>query len=140
MLAAAPGSGSWQSERYRLRETPQQSAWISQTLSLVVTGQRAAAFLVPGPDSAGSWIVQNLGPNENVLSVRVGPATAVVVTDRRALGIGEGGGFFEIPVRLGEQIESVSALSGIATVTTSQRTLVFKGPSGTWSERRRTLR
>jgi len=140
MLAAAPGSASWQSERYRLGETPQESAWISQTLALVVTEQRVIAFLAVRPNAAGTWIDETIGPNERVVTTRIGPATAVVITDRRALGIGERGGFFATPMRLSEEIEGVEAISSIATVTTSQRTLVFKGPSGIWTERDRRLR
>ncbi len=136
LLGATPQSSSWRSERYRLSEIPQQSAWISQTLVLVVTGERALAFF-----GTGNWAEQSIGPRERVVTTRVGPATAVVVTDRRALGIsGEHGGFFATELRLNETIESVRALSSIATIVTSQRTLVFKGPSGIWTERSRTLR
>ena len=42
--------------------------------------------------------------------------------------------------RLKEGVESVRATSSIATITTSQRTLVFKGPSGRWSDQNRPLR
>ena len=136
LLGATPTSSSWRAERYRLSETPQRSAWISQTLVLVVTGERALAFY-----GSGNWAEQSIGPREQVVTARVGPATAVVVTDRRALGIsGEHGGFFATELRLNEVIESVRALSSIATLVTSQRTLVFKAPSGVWAERERTLR
>ena len=71
---------------------------------------------------------------------RIGPSTAVVVTNRRALGFSpRGRRFFEEDLRLHEDIESVKAGSGVATVTTSQRILVFQGSSGTWRERRRPL-
>lgn len=136
VLGATPHSASWQSERYRLTETPQTEAWISQSLAVVVTEKRALAFF-----GTGNWAEQGLRPREQVEIVRVGPATAVVVTDRRALGISTGtGGFFETPLRVKERVESVQTLSEIATLTTSQRTLVFKGPSGLWVERSRPLR
>lgn len=135
VLAATPSSGSWRSERYHLTETPQEQAWVSQTLGLVLTSERVLAFF-----GTGNWVEQRLGPREQVVASRVGPTTAVVVTDRRALGIGSGGGFFPTEMRLGETVESVKALSGIATVTTSQRTLVFKGSSGVWVDRKRPLR
>ncbi len=136
MLAATPDSSSWRSERYRITERPQESAWISQTLAMVVTGERVLAFF-----GRGNWAEESFGPREEVSFARIGPATAVVVTGRRALGVsGERGGFFEIELRLNETIESVKAVSSIATVTTSQRTLLFKGPSGRWTERARTLR
>ena len=135
-LGATPASSSWRAERYRLSEVPPESAWVSQTLALVVTGERALAFF-----GNGNWVEQRLGPREQVQATEVGPTTAVVVTDRRALGLHvERGGFFETELRLGESIESVRALSGVATITTTQRTLVFKGPSGLWVDRRRPLR
>lgn len=136
LLGATPESSSWRSERYRLSEVPQQRARISQTLALVVTGERALAFY-----GNGNWTEQGIGPREQVVSAHVGPATAVVITDRRAFGVsGDHGGFFPTELRLDEEIESVRALSSIATLVTSQRTLVFLGPSGRWTERRRPIR
>jgi hypothetical protein len=66
---------------------------------------------------------------------------AVVVTDRRALGLSPWvGGFFPTKVHLEERLESVDAGGNLATVTTDRRVLVFRTPTGTWEERRRTLR
>jgi len=136
LLGATPSSSSWQSKRYRRTERPLHEAWLSQSLAMVVTEQRALAF-----SGTGNWTEVRIGPREQVKSARIGPATAVVVTNRRALAVsGEHGGFFGTGLRLSETIESVKAVSSIVTITTSQRTLVFKGPSGRWVERRRTLR
>ena len=136
LLGATPSSSSWQSKRYRRTERPLDEAWLSQSLAMVVTGERALAFF-----GTGNWTEVRIGPREQVKITRIGPATAVVVTNRRALGVsGEHGGFFGTELRLGETIESVKAVSSIVTITTSQRTLVFKGPSGRWVERHRTLR
>jgi hypothetical protein len=136
MLGATPTSSSWQEEGYRLAEDPVSHAQLSQGLAVVLTSQRALALF-----GTGSWTEQSLGPRETVIEATVGPGTAVVVTDRRALGVSaRTGGFFETKLRLNESIESVNAISGIATVTTSQRTLLFQGPSGVWTERTRPLR
>jgi hypothetical protein len=136
MLGATPRSGSWRAERYRLSELPQEAAWISQSLALVITGERALAFF-----GTGHWVEQSIGPREAIVTTRIGPAAGVVVTDRRALGISsDTGGFFETKLRLNEDIESVKALASIVTITTSQRILLFKGPSGTWIEHKRKLR
>ncbi len=136
MLGATPFSASWQEERYRLTEQPLDHASLSQSLALVVTPQRALAFF-----GTGNWAEQSLGPRERVITTRLGPGVGVVVTQRRALGIStESGGFFETKLRLKEKIESVQALSSIATITTSQRTLIFKGPLGLWVEHDRPLR
>jgi hypothetical protein len=135
MLGATPVSASWQEERYRLTERPLDHAILSQSLALVVTPQRALAFF-----GTGNWAEQTLGPREYVITSELGPAAGVVVTQRRALGIStETGGFFETKLRLKERIESVRAISSIATITTSQRTLIFKGPSGLWVEHDRKL-
>jgi len=64
----------------------------------------------------------------------------VVVTDRREFGMSPfAGGFFETSVLLNERLESVNADSNLATVTTDRRVLIFRAPSGSWEERRRTL-
>lgn len=136
MLAVTPHSGSWQEERYRLVEAPVAEAYLSQTLALVVTPLRALAFF-----GTGNWTEEVLGPHEDVMAVSVGPAAGVVVTERRALGVsGETGGFFETKLRIHEEVESVRAFSGVATITTSQRTLLFKGPDKLWLEYDRPLR
>ena len=136
VLGATPLSAAWQTERYRLSETPVQSLWISQSLAFVLTEVRAIAFF-----GTGNWTEKSIGPREEIVAARIGPATGVIVTNRRALGVSSAsGGFFETKLRLNEEIESVKALAGIATITTSQRTLLFKGPSGIWVEHQRRLR
>ena len=128
-------SSSWQERRYLLTEQPVDYAVLSQRLGLVLTSQRALGFF------GGSWTEERLGIREDLLVTRVGPGAAVVVTDRRALGLSaDVGGFFETKLRLNEDLESVRAMSSVATITTSQRTLVFRGPSGLWSDQNRTLR
>ena len=135
MLAAAPTSGSWQAERYRISERPSEEADLSQGVALVVTSQRALAFFGSG------WTEQSIGPRELLRTTQVGPGAGVVVTDRRALGVSaQAGGFFETKLRIGEDIQSVNAIASIVTLTTSKRVLVFKGASGRWVEHSRTLR
>jgi hypothetical protein len=136
ILGATPASSSWQVESYRIAEDPVAHAELSQSLAVVLTSQRALALF-----GTGNWTEQSLGPRETVVDVTVGPGTAVVVTNRRALGVSaQTGGFFEAKLRLDEDIEAVNAISGLATVTTSERTLLFKGPSGLWTEQSRPLR
>ena len=136
ILGATPASSSWQVENYRVSEHPVAHAEISQSLAVVLTSQRALALF-----GTGNWTEESLGPRETVVDVTVGPGTAVVITNRRALGVSaQTGGFFEAKLRLDEQIEAVNAISGLATVTTSERTLLFKGPSGLWIEHTRPVR
>jgi len=134
LLAATPGSSSWQVERYRLSEVPPGEPLLSQGMALVVTGQRALAFF-----GSGNWAEKSLRPRELLVESRVGPGVAVVVTDRRGLGISSRGGFFETKLRPRERVESLKVLSSMATLVTSQRTLIFKGALGLWVEHDRPL-
>ncbi len=134
-LAATPTDGNWRELRYRLGEEQPRFPLLSERVALVLTDQRALGF-----SASGGWLARSIGPREWVRASRIGPSTAVIVTNRRALGFSpRGRGFFEEDLRLHEDIESVNAGSGVATVTTSQRILVFQGASGTWRERRRPL-
>jgi hypothetical protein len=75
------------------------------------------------------------------LTSGVGRNVAVLVTDRRALGLSpEVGGFFDTPVQLGERIERIEFESNFATVTTDRRLLIFRTPFGSWEVRLRDLR
>ena len=75
-----------------------------------------------------------------MLALRAGENVAVVVTDRRGLGLSShAGGFFETPVQLKERLESVDATANVATVTTDRRVLIFRAPFASWEERRRKL-
>ena len=38
-----------------------------------------------------------------------------------------------------QELEDVTALASVATVTTSQRVLVFQGRTGSWEQRKRPL-
>jgi hypothetical protein len=136
LLGATPRSAAWQVERYRLNETPPPAAQLSQRLAVAVTSQRVLGFF-----GNGTWTEIGLGLREIVVDTQVGPGTAVVVTNRRALGLSSSsGGFFETGLQIREEIASVRTLSSIATITTSHRTLVFKGPSGRWTSEKRSPR
>ena len=81
-----------------------------------------------------------LGPREQVVVARAGENVAVVVTDRKALGLSPfRGGFFAASLTIGDQIEAVTAESNLATVTSSRRVLIFRATTGTWEERSRDL-
>ena len=72
--------------------------------------------------------------------MRTSDSAMVVVTQYRAIGFSpDSGAFFDIALRLHEQLEAVTALASVATVTTSQRVLVFQGRTGSWQERQRRL-
>ena len=78
---------------------------------------------------------------ERVLATAVGRNVAVIVTDRRALGLSPSvGGFFDTPIQLGETVERIVAESNLATVTTARRLLIFRTPTGSWEIRLRNLR
>jgi hypothetical protein len=135
LLGAAPGSSAWREERYRLNETPASTAQLSSRLAIAITPQRVLGFF------GRTWAEVDLGIREDIVDQQVGPGTAVVVTNRRALGLSsDSGGFFETRLQIRERIESVRTLASIATLTTSERLLVFKGPSGIWSSEERSPR
>ncbi len=72
--------------------------------------------------------------------MRTSASAMVVVTQHRAIGFSpDSGSFFDIALHLHEQLESVTALASIATVTTSKRVLVFRGRTGGWQERQKRL-
>jgi hypothetical protein len=136
ILAVAAGSAAWQEADRRREETLPSEALLGDRVALVVTSHRAIGF----DGGSGNLVESRLGVRERVLAVRTGENVAVVVTDRRALGLSPSvGGFFEAKIRLEERLESVDAGANLATVTTDRRVLIFRAPSGSWEERRRTL-
>ena len=65
-------------------------------------------------------LARGIGPREWVRASRIGPSTAVIVTDRRARGLSPSvGGFFPFPMHLRERLESVDATANVATVMTT---------------------
>jgi len=133
LLAIATRSGSWQQARYRHGEPPPADVEIGDRVALALMQTRAVGF-----DGGSRNIVESsIGPRETVVDSAVGPNVVVVITDRRALGLSaDRGGFFEVPIRLGEQIQSLTAFANHATLQTSQRLLIFRGPAATWEEKR----
>ena len=78
---------------------------------------------------------RTLGPREQVLAADASGAVAVIVTDRRALGVSPfKGGFFEAKLSVEERLEAVSATGNFATVRTSRRLLTFQAATGVWVE------
>jgi hypothetical protein len=133
LLAIATRSGSWQQARYRNGEAPPADVEIGDRVALALMQTRAVGF----DGGSRNLVESSIGPRETVVDSAVGPNVAVVITDRRALGLSsDRGGFFEIPIRLGEQIQSVTAFANHATLQTSQRLLIFRGPAATWEEKR----
>ena len=133
LLAISTGSGSFQVSRYRKGEGPPADVLIGDRVALAMMQSRAVGF-----DGNSHNIVEStIGPREIVLDTVVGANVAMVVTDRRALGLSpDRGGFFELRLRVGEQFQSLSAYANHATLQTSQRLLTFRGPDAAWEERR----
>lgn len=133
LLAIATRSGAWQQARYRKGEAPPADVEIGDRVALALMQTRAVGF----DGGSRNLVDSSIGPRETVVDSAVGPNVVVVITDRRALGLSsDRGGFFEVPIRLGEQIQSVSAYANHATLQTSQRLLIFRGPAATWEEKR----
>ncbi len=137
ILAVAADTASWKRvERFQAEVLPDQ-ALLGDRVALIITSRRVLGFSGP----AGRFLESRLILHERVLAPRTGKNVAVAITDRRALGMSpQAGGFFETPIQLKERLESVRAASNLATVTTNRRLLIFRGPFGSWEERRRELR
>jgi hypothetical protein len=137
MLAVATRSGTWQEARYRIGEAPPASVQLGDRVALALLPSRVVGF----DGGSRNLIETTLGPRERVLATAVGANALAVATDRRALGLSsERGGFFEVRLWLGEQIESLEAFADHVTLQTSQRLLVFRGPTAAWDETRLPVR
>ena len=72
--------------------------------------------------------------------MRIGENVAIIVTDRRALGLSPAvGGFFQAKIGLREKIESVTAGANLATIVSDRRILTFRATTGSFEERLRML-
>ena len=135
-LAVSPGTDGWREVRYGIHEVRPEGGFVGKRVALVVTSRR-----ILGYDSrSGVWMAQGLGPNEETLHAAVGDGTAVVVTNRTAYGLSpSAGGFFSRSMTIHERIQDVRVGANMATLSTSQRLLVFRAPTGIWTEERRPL-
>jgi hypothetical protein len=133
VLAIATGSSSWQEVAYERDEQRAPEALLGDRLAVIATPRRVIGFL--GKQSR--FVEARLGAQETLLSSRVGANVAVAVTDRKVLGLSAAaGGFNDLRLQLKERLHDVVAKANLATVRTNQRILVYRGPTGTWAERR----
>jgi len=131
VLAFRSGFG-WSDRRLRVAESSPGRAKLGTRIALFVTSQRAIAF-------DGHWREESIGPQEGLYASSVGSGAALVVTNRRALGLSPNSGrFVATKLEIHETIEAAETLGSTAQVTTSKRVLFFSGPSASWSEERRT--
>jgi hypothetical protein len=136
ILAVAVGSAAWQQAERLQGEVIPLGAHFGDRVALAVTSRRVLGFT-----QAGNLIESSLGLRERVLAASAGENVAVLVTDRRGLGLSpQAGGFFETPIQLEERLESVDSSANLVTVTTQRRVLIFRAPFGSWEERRRPVR
>ena len=125
----------WQELRYRLQEVTPEIGLVEDRLALVVTGRRALGFI-----GRGTWVEERFTPHEIVSALRIGSAVAVVITNRRALGLAPDlARFVEIDLQLKETLESVAARDTQGTIRTNRRILVFSAPRGFWAEQDRLI-
>lgn len=134
VLGVATGSASWQELDYERGESfASVRVELGDRVALVWTPARALGFV----GTTSRFSEARLGPREEIVRTGIGANVAVIVTDRRALGLSpRAGGFFPIRMQLREEVASVEAGANLATVRTDDRILVFRGPTGTWEERR----
>jgi hypothetical protein len=136
VLAISPGTGGWRVVRFGVHEIRPGAGFVGARVALVVTDRRILGF----DSRSATWTTQALGPNEEALQARVGDSTAIVVTNRTAYGFSPGaGGFSARPLSIHERVEGLRVTANMATLSTSQRLLVFRAPNGIWTEERRPL-
>jgi hypothetical protein len=137
VLAVAVRSGSWQQIDYGRTELAPTSALLGERVAIAITSERVLGF----NGGSGNLVEYRLGPRERIVDARTGENVGVVVTDRQALGLSPFvGGFFPIPLSIGDPIDAVSAQSNLATLTLGRRLLIFRATTGSWEERARDLR
>lgn len=134
ILGVATRSASWQEEDYeRGEDAGSVRVDLGDRVALVWTPARVLGFV----GTTSRFSEARLGPREEIARTATGANVAVAVTGRRSLGLSPRvGGFFSIRMQLRETLSSVEAGSNLATVRTDERILVFRGPTGTWEERR----
>jgi hypothetical protein len=136
LLLVATNSAAWQVARFRQGEQPPAAVLLGDRVALATTAKRALGF----DGGSGNLVESSLGPREIVRQSAVGQNVGVILTDRRALGVSPfAGGFFPVRMNLGERTESLVAKANLVTLTTPQRILIFRGPTGDWEERDRNL-
>jgi hypothetical protein len=136
LLLVATNNAAWQEARFRQGEQPPAAVLLGDRVALVTTAKRALGF----DGGSGNLVESTLGPREVVVQSAVGENVAVILTSRRALGLSPfKGGFFPVSMNLHERTESLVAKANLVTLTTPQRILIFRGPSGDWEERSRNL-
>jgi hypothetical protein len=133
VLAVGTGAAPWQDVRFERGEQAPPDALLGDRVALVVTSRRAIGF-----DGVGGRLVEHrFGPHESFVEARTGENVVVVVTSRQALGLSPASvGFREIALQVRERIDSIRATANAATLRTSRRLLVFRGPAARWSEER----
>ena len=137
ILAVTTHSASWQTAEYEADEFPPERALLGDRVALAITTQRVLGF----DGGTGNIVEYRPGIRERVIDALIGENVAVVVTDRKAIGLSPFvGGFFATPINIGDEIESLSAESNLATLTSNRRVLIFRSTTGSWEERRRELR
>lgn len=135
-LAISPRTG-FREFRYQPSETPPEFGLVEDQIALLATSNRILGFLGNG----GVWVEEGMTPSESARVIRAGTAVGVVVTNRRALGLGANlRGFVSEDLRVREAIESVTAQDTLASLRTDKRILVFGALRGTWSIQDRSIR
>ncbi len=136
-LAVSTSSSGWREFRLQRSETPNASVQLGANVGMLLTRFRILTF----DGVSGSLRENRLGPNEALLASGINEHVAIVVTNRRAIGLASRfGQSLEIPLRIQEVYESSKTLGTTATVRTSHRLLVFRASSGTWAQEERLLR
>ena len=106
--------------------------WSLSPRLIIVQGQQAVYGF---QSDSGRWKREPLGAGEIFRSSAVKNAVAIVVTDRRALGLSaKTGGFFLQDLPAGDHIRNIQINDHIVLLYLSDSILVFRSGLGIWAE------
>jgi hypothetical protein len=131
MLAISSEAFAWVSMPLGINEESADS-YLSVNLALFITMERVMIF-----DSAlNSFAIFDIPVGENIVAQSVQPDVAVFITLERAIGYASGNADFrEFSFSAGEIFRDLEVSSGLFSVNTSNRVLLFQIPSSDWVER-----
>ena len=123
-------SGVWQAFPLKLDASEKEVASLSDSLALLVTGDRAVVF-----DAASNQFVEARIPlQDELISAQVENHVAVVITSSRVLGfVTDTTAFAEERFKLDETVEGMKVTSQKAIIRTSERLLTFSTKTLRWN-------
>lgn len=130
MLAISTERFNWSSLELNPGETTSDS-YLSENIVLFVTMERGIVF----DSELNRFVVFDVPVGERIAAQAVYADVAVFVTLDRTIGYRiDTGNLVELPFSPGEFFNTLGITAGLISVKTSERVLLFQGPSAQWIE------